>query len=66
MLKVLELRKLRGWTQQKLSEETGVSRNYISEIERNSHSVTVDILCRLCKGFGVTPNDLIEEKYWRK
>lgn len=64
MLKVLELRKSRGWTQLELSEKSGVSRSFISELERDSHIATVDTLCKLCKGLKVTPNDLIEKQYW--
>jgi transcriptional regulator with XRE-family HTH domain len=64
MLRILELRKSRGWTQKQLSKKSGVSRSYISELERDGHVATVDILCKLCKGLEVSPNDIIEEKYW--
>jgi transcriptional regulator with XRE-family HTH domain len=65
MLRVLALRKSRGWTQRELSEKSGVSRSFISELERDGHMATIDTLCKLCRGLEVTPNELIEEKYWR-
>jgi transcriptional regulator with XRE-family HTH domain len=65
MLKLLYYRKLRGWTQQELSIRSGVSRSYISELERDGHEATIDILCKLCRGLKLTPNEIIEEKYWK-
>lgn len=65
MLKVKEFRKARGWTQLELSKISGVSRSYISEIENDGRSVSVEYVCMLCKAFECTPNELIDECYWK-
>lgn len=55
-----------GYTQDKLSELSGVSRLTISEIENDRHSnTTIFVLCELCKALGVTPNDLIPEEMYK-
>ena len=51
-----ELRKCRlkaGLTQEHLAFEAGISRNYVSLLERNEKSPTLDVLIRLCKAMGV-------------
>lgn len=57
-----EIRKSRlkaGLTQEKLAFEAGVSRNYISELELNRKSPTVDLLIRLCRAMGASAAKII-------
>lgn len=58
-------RRERRLSQVELSKLTGVSRSHISEIESDKYkNITIDVLCKLCRGLSLTPNDLIpEEKY---
>ena len=46
-------------TQEKLGDEAGISRNYVSLLELNRKSPTVDLLLGLCDTLGVSAADLI-------
>lgn len=48
-----------GWSQEKLAEEAGISRNYVSLLELNRKSPTVAVLMALCGALGVSAADLI-------
>ena len=57
-----ELRKARqraGLTQEELSFRAGVSRPYISQLERNLKSPTVGTLLRICDALDVSPVSVI-------
>jgi transcriptional regulator with XRE-family HTH domain len=57
-----ELRKTRQekkMTQEQLSFASGVDRTYISELENDHKSPTVDVLLRLCAALGVKASKLI-------
>jgi transcriptional regulator with XRE-family HTH domain len=57
-----ELRKAReaaGLTQEELSFRAGVDRSYISLLEHDRKSPTVDTLLRLCNALGVSASRLI-------
>ncbi len=46
-------------TQEQLSFAAGVDRSYISLLENDHKSPTVDILFRLCDALGVAASDLL-------
>lgn len=48
-----------SWSQEKLAEEAGISRNYVSLLELNLKSPTVDVLFAICHALGVSAADLI-------
>jgi transcriptional regulator with XRE-family HTH domain len=57
-----ELRKAREqaeMTQEQLSFAAGVDRSYISLLENDHKSPTVDVLFRLCDALGVAASDLL-------
>ena len=57
-----ELRRAReqaGMTQERLSLESGVSRQYISDLEHDKKSPTVETLLRLCEAMGTSAADII-------
>lgn len=57
-----ELRKARekaNLTQEELSFGAGVDRTYISQLENDKKSPTVDLLFRLCDAMGVRASELI-------
>lgn len=58
-LRLKELRRKRRLTQISLSRRAGVSRSYISELEKELYDPTTTIVCKLCKALNCTPNDLI-------
>ncbi|MBW3597630.1 MAG: helix-turn-helix domain-containing protein [Planctomycetes bacterium] len=57
-----ELRKARRdakLSQEQLSFEAEVDRTYISELENNKKSPTLDVLFRLCDAMGIRASELI-------
>lgn len=57
-----ELRKARlaaDMTQQDLSFKAGLDRTYISQLEHDKKSPTVDVLFRLCQALGTSASHLI-------
>lgn len=57
---VMRLRTQRGWTQQQLAREMGVSPPRIAQIESASANVQIDTLDRLAAIFGVEPARLLQ------
>ena len=56
-----EIRKARvsaGLTQEELAEAAGVHRTYVSLLERDRKSPTLDVLIRICSAIGVSASDL--------
>jgi transcriptional regulator with XRE-family HTH domain len=60
MQRLEEIRKRKGWSQSKLSEESGVSQTYISELEAGKKQPTVTILKKLSKALNVPITDFFE------
>ena len=57
-----ELRKARqlaGLTQEQLSFRAGLSRPYISQLERDMKSPTVETLFRICDALAVSAADIV-------
>ena len=50
-----------GMTQEALAFEARVDRTYISQLERNKKSPTIDVLFRLCEAMGVKASELIAQ-----
>lgn len=45
-------------TQEELSKRSGISRSYISKIERGEREPTITVICKLADALGVKPEDL--------
>ena len=58
-LKVLNQRRMKGWTQKELSEASGVSRPKISDIERGKGPYNIELLLLIAKALDVNIADLI-------
>jgi transcriptional regulator with XRE-family HTH domain len=54
-------REAAGLTQEQLAHKAGIDRTYVSKLERNLQSPTVDMLVRLCRVMGVRPSQLLAE-----
>jgi transcriptional regulator with XRE-family HTH domain len=54
-----ELRTARGLSQEQLSLETGVHRNYIGGIERAERQPTVEVIARLGQALGARPSQIL-------
>ena len=52
-------RKEAGMTQEELADRAGLHYTYISLLERDKKSPTIDSLFRICKALGVSASSLI-------
>lgn len=55
------LRSRRRWSQDDLAQAIGVDKKTVGRLERGERSMTVTLLYKLCKVFGIMPSDLIGE-----
>ncbi|MFO0811594.1 MAG: helix-turn-helix transcriptional regulator [Gemmatales bacterium] len=53
------IRHQRNMTQEELASRAKVDRTYVSLLEHNKKSPTVDMLFRLCRALGVRPSVVI-------
>ena len=64
--KIKRLRVLNNYSNLEFSKISGLSRSYISELEKGVYeNIGINIICKLCKALKVTPNELIPEEMWR-
>lgn len=52
------LREQRHWSQEQLSFESGINKNYISDIENGRRNPTLEIMEKLANSLGVTLSEL--------
>lgn len=57
---VRRIRESKGWSQDKLSEESGLHRTYISGIERGVRNPTIEIVQEIALALGVSPSQLLK------
>lgn len=57
--RIRELRKSRGMNQNSLSCQVGVSQQTISKIERDMNAVSMELLVKLARFFGVTTDYIL-------
>ncbi|UCD84173.1 MAG: helix-turn-helix transcriptional regulator [Deltaproteobacteria bacterium] len=58
--KIRELRKMRGLTQEKLSEKADLHWKFIGEVERGDSDIKLGNIARIAKGLGIELNELLE------
>ena len=54
-----ELRARRDWSQEELSQHSGLHRNYVGAIERGEINATFRTLLALCRGLDLSLSDLV-------
>lgn len=57
--RVAYLRKQIGWSQEKLSLESGVARSYLGGVERGERNIALINICRIAKALSVDPSELM-------
>lgn len=58
--RLAELRKMKGWSQEKLSLESGVARSYLGGVERGQRNIALLNICRLAQTLNVEPSELLK------
>lgn len=56
---LLRARTAAGLTQERLAFRAGLSRPYISQLERNLKSPTLDVLFLICDALGISASELV-------
>ena len=56
---IKRLRRERSLSQEALADAVGIDRSYVSALERERYSASIDMLERLAKGLGGHPVELI-------
>lgn len=59
-LNLQQLRKQKRLSKNRLANLAGISTSYLVELEEGKYNPTADVICKLCKVLGCTPNDLID------
>jgi transcriptional regulator with XRE-family HTH domain len=59
-MRLKKLRKQRGWSQRKLAEVAGLSREYLARLETARQDPTLTTLERLAKALKVQVTDLVK------
>ena len=62
-LRIKELRKARGWSQEKLAELMNIGERNLSKIECGLNFLSADALVSLCNAFNVQPQELLSFKH---
>lgn len=53
-----ELRKTRGWSQEKLALESGLARSYLGGVERGQRNIALLNICRLADSLEMDVSEL--------
>jgi len=59
-MRIRYLRKERGWSQETLSFEADINKNYISDLERGTRNPTLEILEKLSIAFNINLDELVK------
>lgn len=59
-LRLKEIRKIKGISQERLALESGLARSYLSGIERGLRNIAVLNIYKLAETLGVPPSALLE------
>ena len=60
--RIRELREARGWSQERLADEAGLDRSYMSGIERGVRNVSVLKIARLSRALHVPLRDFMPDQ----
>jgi len=59
-LRLAQLRRERGWSQETLSLESGVARSYLGGVERGKRNISLVNICRLAATLELPPSMLLD------
>jgi transcriptional regulator with XRE-family HTH domain len=58
--RLAELRRTKGWSQEKLALESGLARSYLGGVERGQRNIALLNICKLAETLGVPPSELMD------
>lgn len=58
--RLAELRKLKGWSQEKLALESGIARSYLGGVERGQRNIALVNICKLADTLELKPSELFQ------
>jgi DNA-binding XRE family transcriptional regulator len=58
--KIKQVRKIRGLSQQSLSDLIGLSRTMVVHIEKGHNSISLNTFLNICYALNISPNRLLE------
>ncbi|MCL2298456.1 MAG: helix-turn-helix domain-containing protein [Proteobacteria bacterium] len=58
--KLIELRKIKGWSQERLALESGIARSYLGGVERGQRNIALVNIYKLAQTLDVSPATLME------
>lgn len=64
-MKIKELRLKNGLTQEELGERTDLTKGYISQLERDLNSPSIETLFTLLEVLGTTPKQFFDDEKWQ-
>ncbi len=66
-LRLVEIRKEKGLSQEKLALESGIARSYLSGVERGKRNIALKNIYKLAETLDVTASTLLEQpKNWSR
>ena len=57
---LIKLRKVHGWSQERLALESGLARSYVGGIERGQRNIALMNICILAETLGVPPSEMLD------
>lgn len=64
--RLIELRKAKGWSQERLALESGLARSYLGGVERGQRNIALLNIYRLAEALETSPASLLEPPKLRK
>ncbi|MDR2092752.1 MAG: helix-turn-helix transcriptional regulator [Azoarcus sp.] len=58
-LRLSEIRKNRGWSQERLAKKSGLARSYVGGVERGQRNIALLNICRLADALDLPPAALL-------
>lgn len=57
--RLVELRRAKGWSQEKLAPGSGLARSYVGGIERGQRNIALYNICVLAETLNVEPSEML-------
>ena len=58
--RLIEVRKAKGWSQERLALESGLARSYLGGVERGQRNIALLNIYKLAEALAVTPGSLLD------